>query len=259
MKISTIAQNKHKIIPIIVILILWQVMSKIYSPIIVPPIKDVIVALGNIFTGKEFLVDMMLTVKRLIIALTISLSLGVVLGIVSGYSLRFKQLIMPFINIMQAVPPISWLVLALIWFGLDGKASIFIAVIATLPIIIINLIEGINNIDNKLIEMGRMYRFSKGKMIRRIIIPSIIPYFEAGLKIIIGSGCKIIVMGEVLSTTNGIGGQITNARLNIQTEYIFAWTIIIVLLFYMINMILSYIFDKKIKGERYAYKNTRFN
>ncbi|KOR25976.1 ABC transporter permease [Clostridium sp. L74] len=159
---------------------------------------------------------------------------------------------------MQSVPPISWLVLAIIWFGLEGKASIFIVVISTLPMMIINLIEGINNVDCKLIEMGKVFKFSKQKMIINIMIPSIIPYFQSALQIVIGLGWKIVIMGEVLSSSNGIGGEITNARLNIETNYIFAWTIIIVLLFYGTDKLILYIFNKKLKGDRYDFKNTRF-
>ncbi len=116
------------------------------------------------------------------------------------------------------MPPISWLVLAIIWFRVDGKASIFIAVIETFPLIVINLVESIRNIDYQLIEMG-----------------------------------------EVLSCNNGIGGEFTNARVNIETSYVFAWTIIIVILFYITNKILSHMFNTKIKGERYAFKDSKFN
>ncbi len=259
MKISTIVQNKYKILSIITLLTLWGLLSNRYSSIIVPDFKDVVRALTSIFTEKKYQSEIFLTIKRLIIALEISISLGMVLGIICGYSIKIKNFIMPYINIMQSVPPISWLVLALIWFGLNGKASIFIAVISTLPLVMINIIEGVNNIDKDLVEMGNMYNFSRKKMILKIVVPSIIPYFEAGLKIAVGSACKIIVMGEVLSTSSGIGGQLTNARLNIETEYIFAWTIVIILLFYITNKIISYIFDKKIKGGRYAYKDAKLN
>ena len=256
MKISTIANNKYKVLSLITIL-LGNILSKIYSPIVVPSFREVIEALITIFTEKKYLLEILLTVKRLFIALTISISLGMLLGLAAGFSKIIKGLVMPYINIMQSVPPISWLVLALIWFGLNGKASIFIAVIATLPLVMINIIEGVSNIDANLVEMGYMYNFSKKKMITKIVVPSIMPYFEAGLKIAIGNGCKVIVMGEVLSTSTGIGGQLTNARLNIETQFIFAWTIVIILLFYINNKLISYIFHKKIKGDRYAHKDAK--
>lgn len=154
MKISTTVQNKYRLISIICILVLWQGMSYIYSPIIVPSISEVLRALADIFTTKEILVNIFITAKRLIIALAISISLGSIIGILVGGSNKIELLLTPIIGFMQSVPPISWLVLAIIWFGLDGKASIFIAVISTLPLVVVNLVESIKNIDHQLVEMG---------------------------------------------------------------------------------------------------------
>nr|WP_312985889.1 hypothetical protein [Clostridioides sp.] len=148
MKISTTVQNKYRLISIICILVLWQSMSYIYSPIIVPSISEVLRALADIFTTKEILVNIFITSKRLIIALAISISLGSIIGILVGGNKKIELLLTPIIGFMQSVPPISWLVLAIIWFGLDGKASIFIAVISTLPLVVVNLVESIKNIDH---------------------------------------------------------------------------------------------------------------
>lgn len=259
MKNSTIVQNKYKILSIVLVLVLWEYMSYIYSPIIVPDMKDVLKALVNIITNKELIVNILITAKRLITALIISILIGSFIGILMGCNKKLEMIFTPIINLMQSVPPISWLVLAIIWFGLDGKASIFIAIISTLPLIVVNIVESIKSIDHQLVEMGEIYCFSKKKMITKIIIPSIIPYFQSALQIVIGLGWKIIVMGEVLSTNNGIGGELTNARVNIETEYVFAWTIIIVMLFYITNKVASYIFNNKVKGERYAFKDRKFN
>ena len=259
MKTSIMEQNKYRFLSLATILVAWQLMSHIYSPIIVPSIEEVMTALVDIFTTQELLSNIIITAKRLVIALVISLSIGSVLGITIGYNKKLELLFTPVIGFMQSVPPISWLVLAIIWLGLDGKASIFIAVISTLPLVIINLMESIRNIDHQLIEMGEIYKFSKIKMLRKIVIPSIIPYFQGCLQVVIGQGWKVIVMGEVLSCNNGIGGELTNARVNIETGYVFAWTIIIVMLFYITNKVVSHMFNTKIKGERYAFKDRKFN
>ncbi|MDS1004161.1 ABC transporter permease subunit [Clostridium sporogenes] len=258
MKTSIMVNNKYRVVSIILILILWELLAYIYSPLVIPNIKFVFKALIEILSNKESLKQIIVTTKRLTIALGISITLGSILGLLIGSSKKLLIIFKPILSIMQSVPPISWLVLAIIWFGLEGKASIFIVVISTLPMMIINLIEGINNVDCKLIEMGKVFKFSKQKMIINVMIPSIVPYFQSALQIVIGLGWKIVIMGEVLSSSNGIGGEITNARLNIETNYIFAWTIIIVLLFYGTDKLILYIFNRKLKGDRYDFKNTRF-
>lgn len=257
MKNSTIGQNKYRLISLALIIAIWQVLSYKYSPLIVPDIGQVLKAIIHVLTDKSLLKEIVLTSNRLAVALTISIFLGSFIGILIGWFKKLRIIFSPMISIMQSVPPISWIVLAIIWFGLDGKASVFMVVVSTLPMMIINLIEGIENIDQKLIEMGQLFGFSKMKILRNIIIPSIIPYFKSALQIVIGQGWKVIVMGEVLTTSNGIGGELTNARLNIETEYIFAWTFIIVSLFYITNKIVSYIFNKKVKGDGYGLKDRK--
>lgn len=258
MKNSTIAQSKYKLISIVLIILTWQALTYNYSPLVVPSIEDVLKAIIHILTDRGLLSQIVVTTNRLVIALTISIVIGSFIGILIGWFRKLRIIFSPMIGIMQSVPPISWIVLAIIWFGLDGKASVFMVVVSTLPMMMINLIEGIANIDQKLIEMGQLFKFSKVKILRSIIIPSIMPYFKSALQIVIGHGWKVIVMGEVLTTSNGIGGELTNARLNIETEYIFAWTSIIVALFFITNKLVSYIFNKRVKGEGYGFKDRKF-
>ncbi len=140
---------------------------------------------------------------------------------------------MPVLGIIQVVPPISWLILAIIWFGLNGRASIFIVVMAVVPTMFICISDGITAIDKRLLEMGDVFGFSTFKKLRYIMIPSVLPYFGSGLKIAVGMACKTVVMGEVLTTTTGIGGQIMTARLNIEPETVIAWTVIVVGIYYV--------------------------
>ena len=78
-----------------------------------------------------------------------------------------------------------------------------------------------------------MFGFAVWKKLRYILIPSVAPYFISGLKIAVGMACKTVVMGEVLTTTSGIGGQIMTARLNIEPETVIAWTVIMVGIYYV--------------------------
>ena len=92
-------------------------------------------------------------------------------------------------------------------------------------------------------EMATVYNFSNLKIFFNIIKPSVMPYFKSGCLTGLGIGWKIVVMGEVLTTTNGIGGMIQNARLNVEIETVMAWSIIILFLFYISRWLLEKIFS----------------
>ncbi|WP_178137466.1 ABC transporter permease [Tepidibacter thalassicus] len=228
----------------------------IYSPIILPgPIKT-LQATWNVFNDVNFLKHVLITLKRLFIGLFGAVLLGSILGIVIGENKRMKYLFEPVFHIIQATPPISWLALGMIWFGLDGQATVFIVFIASIPILIINIMEGFENIDPKLIEMARIFRFSKKEILFEITLPSLKSYFKSGITIAVGLGWKLVIMGEVLSSSTGIGAQITNARLNIETEKVLAWTIIIILLGVLSQKLIDMAFEFRCKGkDSYGFGN----
>ncbi len=150
-----------------------------------------------------------------------------------------------FVSILQTVPPVSWVVLALVWFGFNGKPCVFIVATATIPNMVINISSGIRSIDPELIEMARIYRFSRMKTLRHVILPSVRPYFRSALEIVVGSGWKLVVMGEVLTTNSGIGGAITTARLNVEPETIIAWAVLLVLFCFITQKLMNVLFRRK--------------
>lgn len=218
----------YRVIPILLFLGLWQFATLFFSPLVLPPVPAVCRKLLEIVTGETFWPTVSVTLFRLVAGLGLGLLIGSAIGLLFGLSKTMEVMFSPFIGILQTVPPVSWVVLALVWFGFNGKPCIFIVVTATIPTMVINLCSGIRSMDAQLLEMARSYRFSRWKTLRHIILPSITPYVRSALEIVIGSGWKLVVMGEVLTTSSGIGGAITTARLNIEPDAIIAWAVLLV-------------------------------
>lgn len=228
-----IIRNKYRIAAFGLVMAFWWGMSQIYSPLVVPPIGSVAEKLKVILSSTKLWKAILNTMIRLLWGLGLGTGLGCLTGLAGGLYRPFKEIFKPVLGIIQVVPPVSWLILAIIWLGYNGKASIFIVVMAVTPAIFISISDGITAIDKKLIQMGRVFQFPFWKMLRYIYIPSVAPFFFSGLKIAVGTACKTVVMGEVLTTTSGIGGQIMTARLNIEPETVIAWTVIVVGLYYV--------------------------
>lgn len=216
-----------------VLLLGWQMLSMIYGPLVAPSVPEVIVELGRIVTTSTLYRQIGITCYRLVFGMTIGIGIGAFMGMWMGISRHIRQLVKPLLGILQTVPPVSWLVLALVWFGFNGRPAVFIIAVTTIPVLAIHMEEGIENINKNLLEMGKIYRFSRWKTLRHIILPSVIPYLKTALRIALGSGWKIAVMAEVLTTSDGIGGMIKLGRLNIEPASIIAWSIVIVALFYV--------------------------
>ena len=126
---------------------------------------------------------------------------------------------------------------------MTGKASVFIVFLVILPIILISIIESFENISIELLEIAKIFQLNKLKIIKDIIVPSLMSYLKAGINIALGLGWKIIVMTEVLSSNTGMGVQITAARLKLATDLVFAWTIIVIFLCYISQRMCSIFFE----------------
>ncbi|MCT4686211.1 ABC transporter permease [Vallitalea sp.] len=228
------------ILIISIILILWQGLSMLYPPLILPSPALTFKSFLDILHGDNLLLNIGVTLHRLIVGLMGALLIGSIIGFFIGINKRIKRVLEPLIYILQSIPPILFMTLAMIWFGLDGQATIFIVFIVSLPIMAISIKEGFDNIDMKLIEMGKIFQFSRFKIVKEIIIPSLKTYFKSGLIILIGLGWKLVIMGEVLSSGTGLGSQITEGRLNLETNKVFAWSIIVIVLCYLSQKIIDY-------------------
>ncbi len=203
----------------------------------------------NIIKEDNVGVEIYVTLQRLIAGLSVSIIFGILLGVSMGSNRKTKEILEPFIYIVQSVPPILYMTIAMIWFGLNGKATVFIIFIGSVPIMAVTIKEGFENIDNKLIEMGKSFKFSRLKLITEIILPSLVPYFKAGLITVFSLGWKLVIMGEVLSASSGLGSKISDARMNLETNKVFAWGIIVIILCFLFQKITSILFENKTNRE----------
>ena len=208
----------------------WQLASLFFPPLVVPPIAQVLSTLVRLMTQSDFGATIGTTILRLIAGLAIGVGVGAVLGLLFGLCPKIEDVGTPLIHVLQAIPPVCWVVLALVWFGFNGKPCVFIVATATVPTVVINLSHGVRSVDPQL---------------RHVTLPSIRPYFRSALEIVIGGGWKLAVMGEVLTTNSGIGGAITTARLNIEPDAIIAWSLLLVLGCYLTQRLLRMAFCGK--------------
>ncbi len=239
-------KSKNVLKAIALITALWFLLSLFNSEHVVPPPRSVFAKLIEILTTPELLINIGITFFRLFLAMTISIILGTALGVLSVVIPKIKEVVKEMLNIFQVVPPVSILIMAIMWFGLNGMPAIFIVVVSLIPLIAVNMIDATDNVDVKLLEMAKVYQLSKLDIVWRIYIPSVREQLWTAIKIGLTMGAKILVMGEVLTTTTGIGGKITTARLNLEPESVIAWTVITVCLYFLLEKVIDFVKKRSI-------------
>jgi ABC-type nitrate/sulfonate/bicarbonate transport system permease component len=135
--------------------------------------------------------------------------------------------ITPFLNAFSAI---GWLFLGILWFGLDDTTVIFAITMILIPFSAINLRAGLNELDNELIELGTSLTRARLALLTKVIVPMMVPYVFAALRISFGVAWKVTLTAELFGGNAGIGYLLNVARQEFDTETIFA-VILFILLF----------------------------
>jgi NitT/TauT family transport system permease protein len=140
----------------------------------------------------------------------------------------------------------SIILLALIWFGSE-LVPVFVVFLIAFPIMAINVIEGVKNIDVKLLEMAKVYNIRFVKRAKDIYFPSILPYMIAGTSNALGIGWKVAISAEVLShPAFGVGTELYEAKIFLETGMVFAWTLVAIIVGFMLEKLLR-ILERKLQ------------
>ena len=231
--------TKYQLISIFAVLFLlgiWKVISILSgSEQIVPSPESTFLSVIEIMTRDNFIPSVVSTVGRGLLGFCIALLLSFLLGIPAGMSRGVFLFINPILVAIRSTPVISLILLIIIWAG-NELVPVFIAVLTMFPIICVNIIEGIRNVDKSLIEMGHVYKVNKRRILLGISIPSILPFLTGGISNALGFGWRAIIIGEVLSQPfMGIGTRMQDAQIFLMVSELIAWT--------LIAIIISYIFE----------------
>ena len=249
MQSSMNKKNRHiGLISIIVMLAVWEVVAiRINSEQIMPGPWATLSATLRLFAEKDFLWVVGNTLFRGLIGFVIALILGIGLGIWAGINEKFEAFLKPWIVVMRSIPVVAFILLALIWFK-SGSVPVFIGILTMFPMICTNVIEGIRNVDGKLVEMAKFYQISEKRIIREVYVPAIAPFVVSGISSAFGIGWRAIVIGEVLSQPEfGIGSRMHAAQSFLNVDVLIAWTLIAILI--------SFLFEKIIRwGEKNLIK-----
>lgn len=156
--------------------------------------------------------------------------LGVLLGALTAYSPFCDTLLSPAVRLMRTVPVASFIVLALLWLESTLLPAVITAIVV-LPVVTGNVRAGIAATEPQYLEMAWCYRFGWWKTARLVYMPSVLPYFRAAVLSAIGMGWKAGVAAEVLCQPKfSIGAHLYNAKIYLETEQLFAWTLVVILL-----------------------------
>lgn len=239
---------------LLIYLLIWQlVYSLVQREVYLPSPGQVFMRLGELIGEKSFWQAVAMSMYRVVWGLFLATFLGLVFGALAGWSKFCYSLMHPLVVAIKSTPAISFIIIALIWFS-SSNAPIFICVLMCFPIIWTNILTGIQSVDQKLLEMAKVYRVKKWDIMQKIYFPTILPYFTAAIITALGMGWKVSVAAEVLShPRHAVGSHLYTAKVYLDSSSLFAWTIVVITLSLILEKVLSYCLNKfKERGNKHA-------
>jgi NitT/TauT family transport system permease protein len=223
----------------------WDLGNQYYGDMILPAPLDTFANLRALFTDEEFLKNLSVTVDRAVVGFALSMGVGTALGLLAGFFVTASITSRPIVTILMGMPPIAWIVLAMIWFGMGDATVEFTVFVASMPIVFIGALQGTRTLEDKFEEMADTFRVPLWMKFTDIYIPHIFSYIFPAWVSALGMAWKIVVMAELLATSDGIGAQLALARSQLDTETALALVVVMVGLL----MAVEYIVLEPVKRE----------
>lgn len=206
----------------------WQLGHEAYGDFILPtPLATARAAL-EILTRPESWALLRETTGRALQGFCAAALAGGVAGLAAGYSPATLRLARPLITVLMGVPPIAWIVLAMIWFGSSDATVAFTIMIAASPLVFMGAAEGIMSRDRGLDAMARAFGAGPLRRLTTLALRHMAAHLFPALVLTLGSAFKVAIMAELLANVEGVGTELARNRANLDVAGALAWVLIAV-------------------------------
>lgn len=213
----------------------WQAGHEAYGHFILPAPVETLAAAIALAGSERFAAVAGETAMRALLGFAIAAGIGAGLGIAAGYSFATLRAVRPLMTVLLGVPPIAWIVLALIWFGASGGTVVVTVVVAAAPIVFGAAAEGIATRDRGLDDMARVFGANAAQRFATLSLRALAAHLFPALAVALGTAIKVAVMAELLTSTGGIGGALASARAQLDVAQAMAWVLVAVALLLLLE------------------------
>lgn len=210
-------------------LIIWQVLAAaLNSQILFPSPLATLKALGELAKKAEFYKSILFSVLRISGGFLGGTLAGTVLALVTFKFKTLRAFFAPILSIIKSTPVASFIVLLFYWLT-DGAVASFTAALIVLPVIHGSLFAALCGVDEKLLQMAKVFEVKPLKVFKSIYIPSVMPQFKASLATAMGLCWKAGIAAEVICRPEfSLGGGIYDAKIYFNSPDLFAWTAVVI-------------------------------
>ena len=187
--------------------LVWEIIVRLglSSGRLVPPPSRVITELFDLARSGELALHVTATLTRVLAGFGFGVIAGTILGAISGYWGLARRLLDPTVQALRAIPSLAWVPLFILWLGIFETSKIALIAVGVFFPVYLGVMGAILSVDRKIVEVGRTFRLSGPAMIRRILLPAVLPEYVVALRVGLGLGWMFVVAAELMGASEGLG------------------------------------------------------
>jgi ABC-type nitrate/sulfonate/bicarbonate transport system permease component len=218
---------------LVLFLVVWEVVS-VYGQrinpqldVMLPPPTAVVSAAAELLQRGVLLIHVRDSLYRVLLAVGAAAVLGIPLGLAMGWSKRFRAAVDPLLEFVRPIPPLAWIPLSILWFGIGDAQIVYIIFLAAFFPVVLNSMAGARDVDAYLVRASLSLGASRRELFTTVVLPAALPSIFTGLRIGLGIGWMALVAGELVAAPSGLGYMINNARTLFRSDYILLGMVLI--------------------------------
>jgi NitT/TauT family transport system permease protein len=232
----------------------WFFLASRTTPLFFPSPLLVLRAFQEMIKDGSLWGHIQISLFRILTGWAIGSGLGIPLGLLMGDVRFFRNMLNPYIQFFRFIPPISFVTLSLIWFGMGETSKIILIIYTTIFLVTVNTIAGVMSV-NPIHEQGaRCLGANRVKIFTRVIFPSTIPFLLTGMRLAMGNSFMTIVSAEMIAAEKGLGFLIFTSRLFMQTERIFVGIVTLGILGFIVDALFRFVMQKFARPYLFFFK-----
>jgi len=185
----------------------WEIVVRLgwSTGRLAPPPSVIFQTFVDLARTGELQRDTLVTLSRVAAGFALGAAVATVVGAATGYSPLLRRLLDPSLQALRAIPSIAWIPLFILWLGIFEASKVTLIAVGVFFPVYLGLMGAIQSVDRKLVEVGRAFRLSDFEMVRRILLPAVLPAYVISLRSGLGLGWMFVVAAELMGASEGLG------------------------------------------------------
>ncbi|MGB4609811.1 MAG: ABC transporter permease [Saccharofermentanales bacterium] len=227
---------------VLLILVGWKVFS-IKNPLLIPGPVEVFERFQRTFTHPVAKIPLQghifASLRRVLIGLGCAWVIGILLGVIIGWNRSFKSVVGSVLELLRPIPPIAWIPIVIMWFGIGEFSKVFLVFIGTFFGLIVNTAAGIKLVDPINVEVGRIFGGNQRQILMDVVVPTALPSIFAGIRTSVSTGWTTVVAAEMLGSKDGLGSLVTKGWTGQDMALVLVAVVCIAIIGFILSTILS--------------------